>query len=280
MAGLKDMLRRALGGRNPEEVLAEFKEKLHQSINEFRNNPESRQKLQRTLQSIVMPVRYFNLSIVRPHLEDREALKRLAQQLGMNKVELKRVFKLSLELEEKLGQYFGNELDIDQLTVTLRKAVNTLDEQILTDIIDAMDHNIDFGKIERAQLDYQEAIQKAYNVDGLNRELNGILSSFLGGMREALARQQGQSVKSKPSDRHTEVKMLEPQYQSAYDHYREEGYSHEEAMTFVNEARDLDALPKEYLDAYRVLRQEGRSHAEAVSYIRSLADKSQPGGAA
>lgn len=280
MASLKDMLRRALGGRNPEEVLAEFKEKLHQSINTLRNNPESQQKLQRILQSIIMPVRYFNFHVVRPHLENREALKALAHQLGMNKVELKRIFKLSLELEEKLSQYFGNALEVEALTVTLRKIVNALDEQMLTDLIDAMDHNIDFSKIERAQLDYQEAIQKAYNMEGLNREINGILGSFFNSVREALTRQERPPVKAKPSDRHAEVKMLDPHYQNAYDHYREEGYSHEEAMGFIREAQDVQALPQEYLDAYRILRQEGQSHAEAIQYIRNLADKAQSGGSA
>ncbi|PIQ23533.1 hypothetical protein COW36_13750 [bacterium (Candidatus Blackallbacteria) CG17_big_fil_post_rev_8_21_14_2_50_48_46] len=275
MAGLKDMLRRVLGGRNPEEALAEFKEKLHHSINEFKNNPESRQKLQRNLQSIVMPVRYFNATIVRPHLENKEQLKSLAQQLNMHKIELKRVFKLSLELEEKLGQYFGNELDVEQLAVTLRKVVNVLDEQILSDVIEVVDHNIDFGKIERAQLDYQEAVQKAYNVDGLNRELNGILGSFLGNMRDVFSGQQKATTKPRPSDRQTEVKMLEPQYQNTYDHYREEGYSHDESMAFVKEKQDLDSLPQEYLDAYRVLRQEGRAHDESIDYIRSLTHKSK-----
>jgi AraC-like DNA-binding protein len=277
VAGLKDMLRRVLGGRNPEEALAEFKEKLHQSINEFKDSPESRQRLQRTLQSIVMPVRYFNGSIVRPHLENKESLKELAQQVGMNKVELKRVFKLSLELEEKLTQYFGDELDVEQLAVTLRKVINVLDEQVLTDLIDAMDYNINFDKIERAQLDYQEAIQKAYNVDGLNRELNGILGSLLGNMRNVFSNKQSPAAKSKPSDQHTEVKMMEPQYQNTYDHYREEGYEHDEAMRFVQEKQDLDALPAAYLDAYRVFRQEGRNHEDAIEYVRSLADKSNQG---
>lgn len=274
MAGLKDMIRRFLGGRNPEEALTEFKEKLHQSINEFKSNPESRQKLQRQLQSMVMPVKYFNSTVVRPHLENKEQLKELAKQMGINKVELKRVFKVSLELEEKMSQYFGDELDVEQMAVTLRKVVNVLDEQVVTDLIDAMDYNIDFGKIERAQLDYQEAIQKAYNMEGLNRDLNGILGSLFGNMRTVFNPSSQTAPKGKPSDQHAEVRMMEPEYQNAYDHFREEGYSHTEAMTFVKEKQDLDALPQAFWEAYRVLRQEGRSHDEAISYARSLADKS------
>lgn len=277
MAGLKDMLKRVLGGRNPEEALAEFKEKLHQSINEFKSNPDSRQKLQRQLQSMVMPVKYFNSTVVRPQLENKEGLKELAKQMGINRVELKRVFKVSLELEEKMAQYFGDELDVEQMAVTLRKVVNVLDEQVVTDLIDAMDYNIDFGKIERAQLDYQEAIQKAYNVDGLNRDLNGILGSLFGNMRNAFSQSSQAVPKGKASDQHPEVRMMEPEYQNAYDHYREEGYSHGESMAFVKEKQDLAALPQAFLEAYRVLRQEGRSHDEAISYARSLADKSHQG---
>jgi len=277
VAGLKDMIRRFLGGRNPEEALAEFKEKLHQSINEFKSNPDSRQKLQRQLQSMVMPVRYFNSTVVRPQLENKEGLKELAKQMGINKVELKRVFKVSLELEEKMAQYFGDELDVEQMAVTLRKVVNVLDEQVVTDLIEAMDYNIDFGKIERAQLDYQEAIQKAYNVDGLNRDLNGILGSLFGNLRNVINPSSQAAPKGKASDQHAEVRMMEPEYQNAYDHFREEGYSHAESMAFVQEKQDLAALPQAFLEAYRVLRQEGRSHDEAISYARSLADKSHQG---
>lgn len=277
MAGLKDMIRRFLGGRNPEEALAEFKEKLHHSINEFKTNPDSRQKLQRQLQSMVMPVRYFNSAVVRPQLENKEGLKELAKQMGINKVELKRVFKVSLELEEKMTQYFGDELDVEQMAVTLRKVVNVLDEQVVADLIEAMDYNIDFGKIERAQLDYQEAIQKAYNVDGLNRDLNGILGNLFGNLRNVIHPSPQTAPKGKASDQHAEVRMMEPEYQNAYDHFREEGYSHVEAMAFVQEKQDLAALPQAFLEAYRVLRQEGRSHDEAISYARSLADKSHQG---
>jgi hypothetical protein len=222
-----------------------------------------------------MPVRYFNLTFVRPHLEDPEALKKLAEQAGIHKIELKRILKLSLELEEKLGQYFGNEVDIEQLAVTLRKVINALDEQMLTDIIDAVDHHIDFNKIERAQIDYQEALQKAYNTEGLNRELNGILGSFFSNMRSVFKEQPSPSTQPRASDRETEVKMLEPQYQNAYDHYREEGYTHEEAMVFVKETQEVHALPQNYLEAYRVLRQEGKTHDETIFYIRNLAEKSQ-----
>lgn len=272
MAGLREMLRRAFGGRQPEEALADFKEKLHTQINEFKDSPESQARMQRTLQSVITPLQYFNAYMVRPSIEDNQKMRDLAKHYGVNKVELKRVFKIALEFEEKIQSYFKNRDQIDQLVVTLRKVVNVLDEQILTDLIDAMDYNIDYNKIEKAYLDYQTTLQKAYNADGLNRDLQNIMGGLINNFKTAFT-SSAQPPKTRPSDQHSEVRLMEPELQNLYDHYREEGFEHEESMRMVNEKKDVDNLPDAFLDAYRTLRQEGQSHAEAIEYVQGLASK-------
>ncbi|MGV3524635.1 MAG: hypothetical protein ACO1RX_10430 [Candidatus Sericytochromatia bacterium] len=277
MAGIRDMIRRALGGRPPEEALIEFKEKLHAQINDFKDNPESRAQLQRMLQSVLRPLQYFNTFVVRPHLADNERLRHLAQQYNVNKVELKRVLKVSLELEEKIQTYFKDREQVEQLVVTLRKVVNVLDEQVITDIINAVDDNVDYSKIERAYLDYQSTLQKAYNADGLNRDLQGIVGGVLNGLKNAFGNAP-QRVRTRPSDQQPEARMLEPELQSLYDRYREEGFEHAEAMRFVTEKRELDSLPPQFLEAYQTLRKEGQAHDEALAYARTLANKAQDKG--
>lgn len=271
MAHFRDMIRRALNGRSPEEFVVETKERLHTMVNTFKDSPEAQDKARRYLQSVVFPLRYLNTFIIRPNLDDNEKLRALAQQYDVNKVELKRVMKAALELEEGINQYLGEDIHFDQLAITLRKVINVLDEQIITDLIEAMDHHINYGKIEKAYLTYQENLQKAYNAEGLNRDLQGILGQLVNGFKNALT-QTGSKVR--PSDRQSEIKMLDPQWQNAYDHYCAEGYTHEEAMAFIQERRDLSELSPSFLEAYRVLRQEGRPHAEALEYARSLAAKS------
>lgn len=272
MAGLRDILRRAFGGRPPEEALAEFKEKLHAQINAFKDNPEGQMQLRNYLQSFVQPLQYFNMLVVRPSLGDNEKLRQMAQKYGVNKVELKRVFKISLELEEKVQHYFQDPASVEQLIVTLRKVVNVLDEQILTDVIEALDYHIDYNRIEKAYLDYQTTLQQAYNAEGLNRDLQGILGGLFGNLKNVFAGA-GQPPRQKPSDKHPEVRMLEPELQNLYDRQRQEGFSHDEAMAMVSEKRDLDALPEGYLEAYRTLRQEGRSHSDALEYVKNLAQR-------
>ncbi|MBF2055214.1 MAG: hypothetical protein IGS03_17325 [Candidatus Sericytochromatia bacterium] len=272
MAGLRDILRRAFGGRPPEEALAAFKEKMHDQINAFKDNPEGQAQLRSYLQSFLQPLQYFNMLVVRPALNDNDKMREMAQKYGVNKVELKRVFKIALELEDKVQRYFQNPESVDQLIITLRKVVNVLDEQILTDVIEALDYNIDYNRIEKAYLDYQTTLQQAYNVEGLNRDLQGILGGLFGNLKNVFATA-GQTPRHKPSDKHAEVRMLEPELQNLYDRQRQEGFSHEEAMATVTEKRDLDALPKDYLEAYRTLRQEGRPHADALAYVQNLAQR-------
>lgn len=273
MAGLRDVLKRAFGGQQPEVALAEFKERIHSQINDFKDNPESRGQLQKMLQGVLNPLKQFNLFVVRPALNDNERLRAMAQRYGVNKVELKRIFKTSLEFEEKLQGYFKDRDQVDQLVITLRKVVNVLDEEIITGLIDAMDYNIDYGKIEKAYLDYQSTLQKAYNVEGLNRDLQGLIGTVMGNLKNAFSSPQ-RSV-SKPSDRQADARMLEPELQNLYDRYRSEGFTHDESMRVVEEKRDLDSLPKAFHDAYRTFRQEGRSHTDALDYARSLADKAK-----
>ena len=147
MAGLRDILKRAFGGVQPEIALAQFKERLHNQINDFKDNPESRAQLQKMLQSILQPLRQFNLFIVQPALNDNERLKSMAKQYNVNKIELKRVFKTAIELEEKIHSYFKDRDQVDQLVVTLRKVVNVLDEEIISELINSIDYNIDYGNI-------------------------------------------------------------------------------------------------------------------------------------
>ena len=272
MANLRDMIRRALNGRSPEDALAEFKEKLHAQINDFKDDPASRARLQQYLRSVLTPLQYFNAFVVKPNLNDNDRLREMAKRYNVNKVELKRVLKVALELEEKVQGYFEDNDRVDQLVITLRKVINVLDEQILTDLIDAMDYNIDYGKIEKAYLDYQSTLQKAYNVDGLNRDLQGIMGTVMNNLKNAFT-QGTQQTRSKPSDRQPEVRMLDPQLQNLYNHFREEGYDHNESMDMVNERRDVDGLKNEFLEAYRTLRQEGKSHQDAMHYVQSLQDK-------
>ncbi|HEY9840989.1 MAG: hypothetical protein ACAI44_01065 [Candidatus Sericytochromatia bacterium] len=274
MGGLRDILRRAFGGRSPEEALADFKERLHTQINEFKENPETHHRLQRVLQSLLNPLQQFNTFLVRPALADKERLRSLAKRFDINKVELKRVLKTSLELEEKLKDYFENRDQLEQLIVTLRKVINVLDEDIITGLIDAVDYNIDYGKIEKAYLDYQTNLQKAYNAEGLNRDLQGLMGTVMQNLKNAFNNNQ-KVAKIKPSDRQADARMLEPELQNLYDRYRDEGFTHEESMRVVDEKRDLDGLPPRFREAYRTLRREGRSHADALDYARNLADKSQ-----
>lgn len=269
MGGLRDVLRRAFDGRSPEEALADFKEKLHAQINEFRENPETHSRLQTILQSILRPLQQFNLFIVRPALNDKERLKAMASRYGVNKIELKRVLKTSLELEETLKSYFKDPSQMDQLVVTLRKVVNVIDEDVVTGFIDAIDYNIDYGKIEKAYLDYQSSMQKAYNVDGLNRDLKELLGNVSNNLKNAFG--QGQKpAKGKASDRQLDAKMLEPELQNLYNRYREEGFTHEESMRVVQEKSDLDGLSAKLMDAYRAERREGRNHSEAFERVKAL----------
>lgn len=271
MGGLRDMLRKAFG-RDPEAALAEFKEKLHLQINDFKDNPETRTQLRRMLQSVVTPLRQFNLFVVNPALNNNERLKAMAKRYGVNKIELKRMLKTSLELEEKLQKYFKDSDEIDQLVLTLRKVVNVLDEDVVTGFIDAMDYNIDYGKIEKAYLDYQHNLQKAYNAEGLNRDLQGLIGQVLNNLKGAFNNTQ-KPVKTKASDRQADARMLEPELQILYDRYRDEGFTHDEAMRVVGEKRDLDGLPEELMEAYRSQRREGQDHDEALAYARVLAAK-------
>lgn len=267
MANLRDMLRRAFGGRNPEDALIDFKEKLHAQINEFKDNPQSRARLQGYLRSILTPLQYFNAFMVRPNLNDNEKMRELARKYQINKVELKRVFKVALELEEKVQAYFSDGDQIDQLVVTLRKVINVLDEQIVTDIIDAMDYNIDLNKIENAYLDYQSKLQQAYNADGLNRDLQGIMGTVMSSLKNAFT--QPSTPRTKASDKRPEVRMLEPELQKLYDHFREEGYEHSEAMAMIQEKQDVESLSAELMETYRQLRREGKSHGEAMAQLRA-----------
>lgn len=271
MGGLRDVLRRAFDGRSPEEALADFKEKLHAQINEFRENPETHSRLQTILQSILRPLQQFNLFIVRPALNDNDRLKTLAQRYGVNKIELKRVLKTSLELEATLQSYFKDPSQMDQLVVTLRKVVNVIDEDVVTGLIDAIDYNIDYGKIEKAYLDYQSSLQKAYNVDGLNRDLKDLLGNVSNNLKNAFGHSQ-KTTKGKASDRQLDAKMLEPELQNLYNRYREEGFTHEESMRVVQEKSDLDGLPAKLMDAYRAERREGRSHGDAFERVSRQAE--------
>lgn len=272
MGGLRDILRRAFGNRSPEVALAEFKEKLHHQINTFKDSPESRAKLQEILHSVLNPLQYFNALVVRPSLEDPERLKALAKRYGVNKVELKRVFKLSLEFEEQVQRYFQDRDQVEQLIISLRKIVNVLDEQLITEIIDAMDYHIDYGKIEKAYLDYQFNLQKAYNIEGLNQELKGIVGSFLGNLKSALTGAAAQQ-RIKPSDQQPQAKMLEPELQNIYDRFRQEGFSHDEAMQQVKEKQDFDSLVGESLEIYHRVRREGRSHTDAMLVVQQRSEQ-------
>lgn len=274
MAGLRDILRRAFGGRPPEEALAEFKERLHGQINDFKDNPESREQLQRMLQSVVRPLSQFNMFIVRPTLADNDRMKAMAQRYGVNKVELKRVLKTALELEEKLQNYFKDSDEVDQLVITLRKVVNVLDEDIVTGFVEAFDHNVDMGKIEKAALEYQDKMQKALNTQGLNRDLQSMIGTVVGNLKNAFNSNQIRP-KGKASDRQADVRMLDPELQNLYNRYRDEGFEHDEAMRVVEEKKDLDGLPHQFKEAYRTLRREGRSHAAALEYAQGLAAKAQ-----
>lgn len=267
MGGMRDMLKRALGGRSPEEALADFKERLHTQLNEMRENPETHQRLKQVLQSILRPLQQFNTFVVRPTLSDSERLKALAKRCGVHKIELKRVLKTSLELEDTLLSYFKDPAQIDQLTISLRKVINVIDEDVVTHLIDAIDYNIDYGKIEKAYLDYQDNLQKAYNVDGLNRDLQGLFGGVLQNLRNAFSNGQ-KPAKAKASDRQLDAKMLEPELQNLYNRYREEGFTHEESMRVVQEKQDLDGLPAQLMESYRSQRREGRSHTEAFDAVR------------
>jgi len=272
MANLRDMLRRFLGGRPPEEALAAFKEKLHDQINAFKDNPESRAQFRSYLESIITPVQYFNTLVVRPNLDNNDKLREMAQRYGINKVELKRMLKISLELEDKVQHYFRDGDHLEHLIITLRKVVNVLDEQVLTDIIEAMDYNIDYGRIEKAYLDYQSTLQKAYNSEGLSRDLQGIMGGLIGNLKNVLSGTH-QASRSKPSDKRPEIRMLEPDLQNLYDRYREEDFGHDEAMAMVQEKQELDQLSESYREAYRTLRQEGQGHQDALEYVKNLAQR-------
>lgn len=271
MAGLRDMFQRAFGGQSPEEALTNLKERLHQSLNEFKDDAATQEKVRQNLQSIKTPLRYFNLFVVRPHLDEPERLKALAQRYQINKIDMKRLFKTALELEDSLEQYFGDTMDFDQLVIVLRRVLNLFDEQLVVDALDAFDSNIDYSKIEKAYLDYQDKLSGAYNVMGLNRDLKNVVDQFVSGFRNVVSTPH--KIKTRPSDQDTTIKMLPVEFQRIYDHYIEEGYTHEEANLYVRERQDLAELNEELLEAYRVLRQEGRSHADAIAYIRNLKDK-------
>lgn len=274
MAGLRDILRRAFGGRAPEEALTDFKERLHAQINDFKDSPESRAQLQRMLQSVLAPLSQFNAFVVRPTLADNDKMRAMAQRYGVNKVELKRVLKTALELEEKLKNYFNDNEEVDQLVITLRKVVNVLDEDIVTGFVDAFDYNIDLGKIEKAYLEYQDKMQKAMNTQGLNRDLNNMIGTVMGNLKNAFNSNQIRP-KGKASDRQADVKMMDPELQNLYNRYRDEGFEHDEAMRVVEEKQDLDQLPHQFKEAYRTLRREGRSHKAALEYAQGLAAKAR-----
>ncbi len=274
MAGLRDMIRRALGGQNPEAALAAFKEKLHNQINDFKDNPESRERLKQTLSSVLRPLQYANAFVIRPSLADNQKMREMAQKYGINKVELKRIFKTSVELEEKLQRYFKDSDQADQLIVTLRKVINVLDEQVLAEMVDALDYHIDYGKIEKAYLDYQTNIQRAYNIEGLNSELKNIMGGLFSNFKNAF--QNNATVpKTKASDQQPEARMLAPDLQAVYDRFRDEGFNHEEAMEQVHEKQDLDQLSENELDAYRKVRQQGLNHKEAISKLNNESSKTQ-----
>lgn len=267
MAGLRDMIRRALGGQNPEAALAAFKEKLHAQINDFKDNPHSRARLKQTLNSILRPLQYANSFVIRPSLADNQKMREMAQKYGINKVELKRIFKTSVELEDKLQRYFKDDDQADQLIVTLRKVINVLDEQVLAEMVDALDYHIDYGKIEKAYLDYQTNIQRAYNIEGLNAELKNIMGGLFSNFKDAFQNNKVVS-KTRPSDQEPEARMLEPELQTLYDRFREEGFSHQESMDQVTEKQDLDRLSESERELYRTRRQQGLSHSESIQKMK------------
>lgn len=270
MSSLKDLLKKALGGRTPEVALAEFKEKMHHAINHFHQDPASQTQVKQYLSSILRPLNYFNMFVVRPHMANPDKLKALAHKYRMNKIELKRFFKIALELEERLKRYFGDDLNFDQLVITLRKVINVLDEQLLVDLIDAIDYNIDFGKIEKAYLTYQDSLQKAYNTEGLKHDLQSVIGSFMSSFKRSL---DPNKTSYRASDKAPETRMLPPNLQNTYDHYREEGYTHEEAMAFVKEKEETDALTEAELVEYRTLRESGKDHRQAIIALQ-VAQKS------
>lgn len=272
MSGLRDMFRKSWGERSPEEVVAAFKERLHDTLNNFKDDPTSKERLRKILSSIKMPLAYFNNFIAKPKLADSNSLKQLAQQYNVPKRELKRVLRASIELEDNVNQYFGNNLELDQLVITLRKTINAIDEQIISDIIDAFERNIEQDKLERAMIEYQDKVQKYFNSTGLNRDIQNIMEQFISNVKTSFSSTQHKS-KSRHSDRQPEIKMLDLDLQRIYNHYREEGYTHEESMDFVEERKDTDSLSEQLLEAYRVLRREGNTHKEAMKYVNNLNQK-------
>ncbi len=274
MAGIRKMLEQMLNGFSPEEAIRQFKEKLHNALNHFKDDPQSRLQLKQYLRSVYRPLQYFNASVVRPQLANPERLKSTARQYGLNKIELKRIYKTALELELRIQKFYEDENEVDRLIVMLRKVINTFDEQMLSDILDAVDYHVDYGKIERAYLDYQSSMEKAFNAAALNREIKNILNVFGNNFKDALQGKSRQRRPARASDGQSEVKMMDPALQSFYDRYRSEGFSHDEAMKYVNEKSDLDSLSVEQLEAYRSLRRKsGKNHAEAMKQLGVAEEK-------
>lgn len=272
MAGIRKMIERMLNGYSPEEGIRQFKENLHRVLNAFKEDPQSREQLRHYLRGIYRPLQYLNASVVRPQLADGERLKATAKQYQLNKIELKRIYKTLLELELSIQKFYEDETEIDRLVVMLRKVINTFDEQLVSDLLDALDYHVDYDKIEKAYLDYQHTLQKAFNGQGLNQEVKAIFSVFADNFKNAL---QGKTRAQRPpraSDARTDVKMMDPALQSFYDRYRAEGFSHEESMVHVAEKEDLDQLSIESLETYRHLRRSGQSHAEAMVELRPKTD--------
>ena len=265
MAGIRKMIERMLNGYSPEEGIRQFKENVHRVLNAFKEDPQSRGQLRQYLRSIYRPLQYFNASVVRPQLADGERLKATARQYQLNKIELKRIYKTLLELELRIQKFYEDETEVDRLVVMLRKVINTFDEQLVADLLDAVDYHVDYDKIEKAYLDYQHTLQKAFNGQGLNQEVKAIFSIFADNFKNALQGKTRTQRAPRASDERTDVKMMDPALQSFYDRYRSEGFSHEEAMGHVAEKEDLDQLSMEALESYRQLRRSGKSHAEAMA---------------
>lgn len=269
MAGIRKMIEHMLNGYSPEEAIRQFKEKMHRLLNAFKDDPESRTQLRHALRSIYRPLQYFNGAVVRPQLADREKLKAAAKQYQLNKIELKRIYKTLLELELRIQKFYEDESEIDRLVVMLRKVINTLDEQLISDLLDAVDYHIDYAKIEKAYLDYQHTMQKAFNAAGLNQEVKAIFAVFAENFSNALQGKSRQRRAPRASDSHSEIRMMDPALQSFYDRYRAEGFSHEEAMEHVREKEELDQLSVDALESYRSLRRAGKNHADAIQDLKS-----------
>lgn len=269
MAGIRKMIEQMLNGYSPEEGIRQFKERLHRLLNAFKEDPESRAQLRQYLQSIYRPLQYFNAAVVRPQLADPARLKATAKQYQLNKIELKRIYKTLLELELRIQKFYADESEVDRLVVMLRKVINTFDEQLITDLLDAVDYHVDYAKIEKAYLDYQHTLHKAFNGAGLNQEVKAIFSVFVENFKNALQGKTRAQRTARASDEHSEVRMMEPSLQSFYDRYRAEGFSHEEAMKHVAEKEALDQLSVDELEAYRSLRRGGKTHDQAIQTLRS-----------